>query len=742
MPTHKLSFTIGGMHCAGCAASIERAVKKLPGASDVYVNFAAKTLSLQAEDGVLTPDDICAAVQKCGFSAVYHDSQHEAAASAAGLDATAAEDAGGFRRFVIATLFAALLSYVAMHAMFGLPFWSLTHGQSRLLQILLLLPVLIAGREFYRNGLPALLRGAPNMDTLIAIGTAAAIIYSLLPLHGHGDGHHLYFETAGMIIAFVLLGRFLEGRSRQRASGAIRELMNLRPETARVIRDGQEQQLPIADLAIDDHIRVLPGEKIPADGVIVDGRSTIDESMLSGESLPVEKFPGDRVTGATINQHGALVFKATQVGDNTTLAHIIRLVADAQGTRPPIARLADAVAGYFVWIVLAIAAASFVAWSIAGVGSDQALRFALAVLVIACPCALGLATPIALIVGIGRGASLGILIRNGKALEAAGKVRTVIFDKTGTLTLGQPEVAHVMLAPDSTFTSDDILAIAAAAEAQSEHPLAKAICREAQRRKVATAHVSDFQALPGLGLRCQHDGHELIMGTERLMREQQITLDDWLNRDFPAMSLIYLAMDRRCLAVIGIADRIKPEAQAAIAQLHSMGLKTIMLTGDRRESAAIIARGLAIDRVEPELLPGDKASIIRAIQAEAPGRLVAMVGDGINDAPALAQADVGIAIGSGTDVAMASADIVLMRNNLHHVAAAIALSRATLRIIRENLFWALGYNVVGIPLAAGVFYAFGGPALNPIFGAMAMAFSSVAVVTNALRLKRFSPAQD
>jgi Cu+-exporting ATPase len=741
MSINKLSFSITGMHCAGCAAGIERAIKKLPGATEVYVNFASKSLSLQADSAQLDPDAICAAVQKSGFTAVYHDPEQATAASAAGLEATAEEDAGGFSRFLTAAIFAALLSYVAMQHMFGLPFFALSAGQSRLLQMFLLLPVLYAGREFYRNGLPALLRGAPNMDTLIAIGTAAAILYSLLPLQD-GDGHHLYFETAGMIIAFVLLGRFLEGRSRQRASSAIRELMNLRPETARVIRNSQEQELPIAELSSGDMIRVLPGEKIPADGIIVEGRSTIDESMLSGESLPLEKIPGDKVTGATINQHGAFVFKATEVGENTTLAQIIRMVADAQGTRPPIARLADAVSGYFVWIVLGIAALSFIAWRFAGgVSSQEALLFALAVLVIACPCALGLATPIALIVGIGRGASLGILIRNGKALEATGKVRTVIFDKTGTLTLGQPEVAHVMLAPDSSLTSDEIIAIAAAAEAQSEHPLAKAIRREAERRKLSSAQVSEFQALPGLGIRCQHEGQELILGTERFMREQNIALDAWLDRDFPAMSLIYLAKNGHCLAVIGIADSVKPEAQAVIAQLHGMGLTTIMLTGDRRESAEIIAKGLHIDRVEPELLPGDKASIIRAIQAETPDQLVAMVGDGINDAPALAQADVGMAIGSGTDVAMASADIVLMRNNLHHVAAAIALSRATLRIIRENLGWALGYNLVGIPLAAGVFFAFGGPQLHPVFGAMAMAFSSVAVVTNALRLKRFKPAQ-
>lgn len=736
MSNIKLSFAITGMHCAGCAATIERTLKKQPGVAEAYVNFATKILTVEGDSGELDAAVVIAAVQQCGFTAEAPNLQQN---QADGLAEEETEDAGGFRRFLTAAVFAALLTYVAMHSMFGLPFVALTHGQSVMLQLLLLVPVLLAGREFDCSGLPALWRGAPNMDTLIAIGTGAAIVYSLLPLSAAGAGHHLYFETAGMIIAFVLLGRFLEGRSRRRASGAIRELINLRPETARVVRDGQEYQVPINELKVDDIFRILPGEKFPADGVVLEGRSSVDESMLSGESLPVEKESGDTVIGATINQHGALLIRTTQVGENTMLAQIIRLVADAQGTRPPIARLADAVSGYFVWGVLAIAAVSYAAWWMSGAGSGVALRFALAVLVIACPCALGLATPIALIVGIGRGAGLGILIRNGKALEAAAKVGTVIFDKTGTLTLGQPAVTQVLPAADNGLSEDELLALAAAAEAQSEHPLAQAICRAAQQRNLSLVSVEEVQALPGFGLRCRHAQGELLLGTERLLRDNGIGVEAWAAHDFSALSLIYVALGGRCLGVIGLADTLKPEASAAVARLHAMGLKTVMLTGDRRASAVLIAGELGIDRFEPELLPGEKAGMVRAIQAERPGQRVAMVGDGINDAPALAQADVGIAISSGTDVAMASADIVLMRNNLHHVAAALALSRATLRIIRQNLWWALGYNVIGIPLAAGLFYAFGGPALNPAFGALTMAFSSVAVVGNALRLRRFTP---
>lgn len=738
MSSMKLKFLVIGMHCAGCAANLERVLSKLPGVGTVYVNFAAGLLTIAGEPGAnLSVESICAAVRQSGFTAEVLAPESPAAALAGPGHG---EDAGGLRRFLVAASFSGVLAYVAMHGMFGLPFVELSHRQSVLLQLVLLLPVLAAGRAFYGGGLPALFRGTPNMDTLIALGTGAAIFYSLLPGSAAGGGHHLYFETAGMIITFVLLGRFLEGRSRRRASDAIRQLMQLRPDTARIVRgDGREEEVPVSALQAGDLIRILPGERLAADGVVVEGRSSVDESMLSGESLPVDKEAGDRVTGATINQHGVLLIRATRVGEETTLAQIIRLVADAQGTRPPIARLADAVSGYFVWGVLVIAGISFGAWLWAGAGGDAALRFALAVLVIACPCALGLATPMALIVGIGRGAGLGILIRNGKALEAAAQVGVVIFDKTGTLTRGEPAVTLVEPAPESGLEPDELLALAASAEAQSEHPLARAVCQAAQQRLLRASPVSGVEALPGLGLRCRMGEDALLLGTERLLRENGIVPVLGGSRDVSAaMSLIHVARNGRCLGVIGLADTIKPEAPAALARLRAMGVRTMMLTGDRRASAEMIARELGLDRFEAELLPGDKAGLVRAIQAAESGRLVAMVGDGINDAPALAQADVGMAIGSGTDVALASADIVLMRSNLHQVVAALALSRATLRIIRQNLGWALGYNVVGIPLAAGLFYAFGGPSLNPAFGALAMAFSSVAVVSNALRLRAFS----
>lgn len=737
MSAVKLDFAVTGMRCAGCAANLERALRKLPGAGTVYVNFAAGRLTIEVDpEHGLSAERVCAVVRANGFAAEEWAVEQPATIMAGGTEQD--EEAGGWRRFLLAAVFSAALAYVAMHDMLGLPFVALRHGRTVLLQLALLLPILAAGREFYLGGLPALFRGMPNMDTLIALGTGAAILYSLLPASA-AAGHHLYFETAGMIVTFVLLGRFLEGRSRRRASDAIRQLMQLRPETARIVRvDGREEEIPASALLVGDVIRVLPGERLAADGVVVDGRSSVDESMLSGESLPVDKAAGDRVTGATINQHGVLLVRATRVGEETMLAQIIRLVADAQGTRPPIARLADTVSGYFVWIVLALAGVSFAAWFWSGAGADAALRFALAVLVIACPCALGLATPIALIVGIGRGAGLGILIRHGTALESAAKVGVVIFDKTGTLTQGEPAVTLVEPAPGSGLDADALLGLAASAESQSEHPLARAVCRAAQQRALPVAAVSGVEALPGLGLRCRLGEDDVLLGTERLLRQNGIAVEMGESHEVAAaMSLIHVARNGRCLGVIGLADTIKPEAPAALARLRAMGIQTVMLTGDRRASAGTIARELGLDRFEAELLPGDKAGMVRAIQA-AGGRLVAMVGDGVNDAPALAQADVGIAIGRGTDIAMASADIVLMRSNLDQVVTALALSRATLRVIRQNLAWALGYNVVGIPLAAGLFYAFGGPALNPAFGALAMAFSSVAVVGNALRLRAFS----
>ena len=728
----RLEFDVRGMHCAGCAASLEKAVAALDGASDVYVNFAANRLTLRAAPGQLSSEQVLETIRTAGFEGTERSG---AAVPAAFVEDVAAERSET-RRFAVAAVFALLLCYVAMHEMLLLPFFALSPGVEALLQIVLLIPVVAAGFRFYTGGFRSLFRGEPNMDSLIACGTAAATVYSLW-LCFSGEFPPLYFDTAGMIVALIMLGKFLEGRARRRASGAIRELMNLAPATAIRIETEGDREIPAAQIRVGDLLRVRPGDRIPADGVVESGESGVDESMLTGEAMPVLRRTGDPVTGASINGNGSLVIRATRIGGDTVLARIIRLVEEAQGSRPPIARLADRIAGKFVWTVIAIALVTFFAWFAAGAGFASALSFALAVMVIACPCALGLATPIALIVGIGRGAKSGILIKSGAALETAGKTGTVIFDKTGTLTVGRPEVEELFLLPDSGCSEEELLAVAAGAESRSNHPLARAVVHEAERRGVAPAAVEKFTARPGFGLSCEADGRLWLIGSARLM--QAVGID--VATLFPqqrARSLVYFACDRRPVGAAGIGDRVKPGAAEALRELHELGVKTVMLTGDNAAAAQSLADSLKLDEFHAELLPGDKAGFIRQLQQENGGTVVAMVGDGINDAPALAQADVGIAIGSGTDVAMETADVVLMHAELAGVPAAIRLSRATMRIIRENLFWAFFYNAIGLPLAAGLFYAlFDGPRLNPVFGAMAMAASSVSVVLNALRLRRF-----
>ncbi len=730
----KLEFAVYGMHCAGCAAAVERTVRALPGAVEVYVNFAANRLTLSADPSVLPVERITAAVAENGFRAELITSARQR------INAGDTENGyGGTANFLVAAFFAILLFFAAMHESLHLPWFDLAPGTEAILQFLLLLPILIAGRKFYTSGLRSLLHAAPNMDSLIACGTAAATFYSFY-LWFRGESSHLYFDTAGMIVVLIMFGKLLEARSRRRASGAIRELMNLAPETAlRLDADG-ERLIPVSQIRVGDRLRVRPGDRIPADGVVESGSTSVDESMLSGEAMPVEKTPGAVVTGASINRNGAIVIRATRVGNDTVLAKIIALVEDAQGSRPPIARLADRISGWFVWAVLGIALVTFTAWLLGGATFAEALSFALAVMVIACPCALGLATPIALIVGIGQGAKFGILIKSGAALETAGRIQTVIFDKTGTLTVGQPEVGEIAVAADSGLTADDLLAAAAGAEASSEHPLADAVVREAKRRDLQAAAIADFTARPGFGVSCRIAEAQWLFGNAKLMRAVGIDPDSAMPKLAQAQSLIYIARDRRPAGVIGLNDRANPGAPAALAALRTMGIRSVMLTGDNPAAARALADELGIDEFHAELLPGDKAGFIRRLQQENKSVVVAMVGDGINDAPALAQADVGIAIGSGTDVAMETADVVLMNSDLAEVPAAIRLSRATMRIIRENLFWAFFYNAIGIPLAAGLFHAlFGGPRLNPVFGALAMAASSVSVVLNALRLRRFHP---
>ncbi len=734
------SFQISGMHCSSCAASVEKAVKQLAGASEVYVNLANNRLTLQMDESQLSPADVIAQVVKCGFNAeeATEDSLFQGQSRKEAMETAKAQR--DFYDLLVALACFLFLSYLAMQAMLNLPRVPVSEDMNAFLQIVLLMPILLAGKSLYRSGFSALLRLTPNMDSLISIGTVSAMLYSVLALFSTQAGKedvHLYFDTAGMIIAVILLGRHLESRARRRASGAVRELLALQPATAFLVRDGKEVTVPVGELRVGDLVSVRPGEKIPIDGEVVEGTSSVDESMLSGESMPVDKQAGDPVTGASVNRHGALRMKVTRTGKDTLLSRIVHLVELAQSARPPIARLADVISGFFVWMVLAIASITFLCWFFAGNGEMQeALGFALAVLVIACPCALGLATPIALVVGLGRGASLGILIKSGTALETAGKVQTIIFDKTGTLTEGKPQLEDIVPAPDCTRSTEELLLLAASAEKNSEHPLAKAIVQAATEKKLTLSLVTDFQAHPGFGVSCRLDGKQLLLGNARLLQDAKVTVPEGVVPDMPASTLVLLAEESRFLCVLAISDRIRPDAFGAVQQLRKMGLRTMMLTGDRPGVAEQIALELGIDEVSAGLLPGDKAAEIQRLQSVGGNGILAMVGDGINDAPALAQADLGIAIGNGTDIAMESADIILMNSSLADVARAIQLSRRTLQIIRQNLFWALGYNLLGLPLAAGVFKAlFGGPVLNPVIGAAAMAGSSLAVVLNALRLR-------
>jgi len=673
-------------------------------------------------------------------------------------------------KFIVAAVLGLPLLYIAMAPMItwvALPFPPALSPMNfpliyALLQLTLVIPIIIAGYRFYTVGFKNLLLRSPNMDSLIAIGTTAAVVYSVYNLLQIGGGNFhavesLYFETAGVIIALILLGKTLEAISKGRTSEAIKKLMGLAPKTAIIIFNGEEKEIPIDEVVPGDIIVVKPGAKIPVDGVVTDGQSAVDESMLTGESMPVDKKPGDPVYGATINSNGVIRFKAEKVGNETALAQIIKLVEDAQGSKAPIAQMADIVSGYFVPVVCAIAVVAGIAWfsaASAGVVSvptgktitEFALTIFISVLVIACPCALGLATPTAIMVATGKGAENGILIKGGEALETAHKIQTIVFDKTGTITEGKPEVTDIVGKREEGKVKNEedvnfLLQAVAAAEKGSEHPLGQAIVREAEKRGLSLPAVTDFQAIPGRGIEAKISNPPLpiLIGNRKLMDERNIPLAE-LEADSDRLAgegktPMYVALDGKAAGIIAVADVLKPSSKAAIQRLHKMGIEVGMITGDNKKTANAIAKQVGIDRVLAEVLPQDKSAEVKKLQDE--GRKVAMVGDGINDAPALAQADIGIAIGSGTDVAMESADIVLMHSDLLDVPTAINLSKRTIRNIKQNLFWAFGYNVLGIPIAAGVLYLFGGPLLNPVFAAAAMSLSSVSVLTNALRLKRF-----
>ena len=739
-------YIIEGMSCASCAMTIENAVSKMPGVDKASVNLATEIMTVEANDSV-TPEDIAKVVDGVGYSArprgksVEEELEEKNEKKEAHLREMK-------RNLTISAIFAVPLLFIAMADMVGIPMPAfLSPMQSpvsyALIQLALVLPIIWLGRRFFVDGFKALSKGHPNMDSLVALGTSAAFLYSLYGTYHVLEGHahfamNLYYESAGVILTLITLGKYFEAVSKGKTSMAIQTLVGLAPKMATVLRDGQEVEIPVEEVQVGDLIRVKPGEKVPVDGVVTEGNSTVDESMLTGESIPVSKSVGDEVIGASLNKTGSFILKATKIGKDTALSQIIQLVEQAQGSKAPIAKLADKVSGVFVPIVIVLALVSGLAWYFLGQESWVfALTITISVLVIACPCALGLATPTAIMVGTGKGAENGILLKSGEALEEANHVNMVVFDKTGTITNGTPVVTDVVTA-DST-DADALIRLAASLEVASEHPLGEAIVAKAKEQGAAFDEVTNFEAIPGFGIK-GHVGETLIfLGNEKWMRENGL-VDEAMNEKAnrfaeQGKTPLYIGYNDAVQGLIVVADTVKESSARAIQTLHEMGIQVAMMTGDHERTAQAIAAEVGIDRVFSEVLPQDKANYVSKLQEE--GYIVAMVGDGINDAPALAQAQVGIAIGTGTDVAIESADAVLMKSDLMDVPAMLKLSRATIRNIKENLFWAFAYNVIGIPFAMGVLHLFGGPLLNPMIAGAAMSFSSVSVVLNALRLKRW-----
>ena len=754
LPLVTQNFAVSGLSCASCAANLEVAVGRLAGLASAVVNFATQVLTVTYPLGAIDVEQISQAVEAAGYHAQLLTDQ--ASASQAQIQqeadqaaqAKASHQAALWRRFWLSAIFALPLLCLAMAEMVGLtlPTWLSHRGDGQLfvsLQLALTLPILWLGRSFFLNGFKHLVKGHPNMDSLVALGTSAAVAYSLYSsiqvwLGDHHAAMSLYYESAGVILTLVTLGKYFEARSKGQTSAAIQALIKLAPQEAQVLREGQEVTLPLDQVQVGDLVRVRPGQKIPVDGRVVEGQSWVDESMLTGESLPVAKKVGDQVVGASLNQQGSLIVETNKVGQDTTLAQIIHLVQAAQGSKAPIAQLADRVSAVFVPVVMTLALVAGLAWYLIGGQSWAfALTISIAVLVIACPCALGLATPTAIMVGTGKGAEQGILIKSGTALEMAHQVDAVVLDKTGTLTQGQPQVTDVL--PLTGWTPDQLLALAAAAEVNSEHPLGQAIVAGARERELALPEVTNFQSLTGYGIRVLNGKNFYFLGNRRMMQEIGLDLSraEELAATLAAVGKtpIYVGNREEIIGLIAVADPLKATSPEAVRRLKAMGLQVIMLTGDNAKTAQALAAEAGIDQVISDVLPADKAQVVADLQAK--GLKVAMVGDGINDAPALAQADVGLAIGRGTDVAIESADMVLMGSDLTSVATAIKLSQATIRNIKENLFWAFAYNVLGIPVAMGVLHLFGGPLLNPMLAGAAMSFSSVSVIVNALRLRRF-----
>ena len=747
-----IELKIEGMTCAACAKAVERVGKKLEGVESISVNIATDKANVIYNPAKVKLSQIKAAIEKAGYKPIGEEKKISADEDKLKKEK---EMKTLFTKFIIATIFAIPLFYIAMGPMIPKPFgpWPLPEIINpmnntlnyALIQLLLVIPVMGAGYKFYIHGFKSLFSKSPNMDTLVAIGTSAAFLYSVYTTIQIANGkitgmhhHQLYYESAGIIIALILLGKYFESRSKGKTSEAIKKLMGLQPKTAILIINGTEVETPIDEVMVGDIILVKPGEKIPVDGTVIEGNTSVDESMLTGESIPVEKNVGSKVTGASINKNGSIKFRAEKVGSDTALAQIVKLVEDAQGTKAPIAKLADTVSGYFVPIVMTIAVVSALLWWIFG-GKDIVfvLTIFISILVIACPCALGLATPTAIMVGTGKGAENGILIKGGEALELSHKINTIIFDKTGTITEGKPKVTDIITSEG--IEEGYLLEIATSAEKNSEHPLGEAIVRYGMEKDINFKNLENFKAIPGHGIEVIIDNKKILLGNRKLMNERNISLlnlenkSDELARE--GKTPMYISIDNNIGGIIAVADVVKESSKKAIETLHEMGIKVAMVTGDNKKTASAIASQVGIDIVLAEVLPEDKSQEVKKLQEK--GNFVAMVGDGINDAPALAKADIGIAIGSGTDVAMESADIVLMRSDLMDVPNAIKLSNATIKNIKQNLFWAFGYNTIGIPVAAGLLYIFGGPLLNPMIAAAAMSLSSVSVVTNALRLKKF-----